>query len=80
MIISEHWTGYHQAERGKQPLKVKLLSNFVASSAEFITPVSDDLGLAMRKFGLRSDYITVPNVVDTDIFILKKNTNPFHCP
>jgi glycosyltransferase involved in cell wall biosynthesis len=72
MIISEHWTGYHQAERGKQPLKVKVLSNLVASSAEFIAPVSDDLGNAMRRFGLRSEYITVPNVVDTDIFILKK--------
>jgi glycosyltransferase involved in cell wall biosynthesis len=72
MIISEHWTGYHQAERGTQPLHVKVLSNLVASSAEFIAPVSDDLGNAMRRFGLRSEYITVPNVVDTDIFILKK--------
>ena len=72
LIITEHWTGYHQAERGKQPLKVKLLSKWVASKADLIAPVSDDLGNAMRNFGLQSEYITVPNVVDTDIFILKK--------
>ena len=72
MIITEHWTGYHQTERGKQLLKVKVLSNFAVSSAEIIAPVSNDLGNAMQKFGLRSEYITVPNVVDTDIFILKK--------
>lgn len=70
IVITEHWTGYHETIRGKQPFKVKALSKWVASKASVICPVSDDLGQAMQRFGLRGSYRTVPNVVNTDVFHL----------
>jgi glycosyltransferase involved in cell wall biosynthesis len=77
IVITEHWTGYHETSRGKQPFKVKALSRWVASKASVICPVSDDLGQAMRRFGLSGKYLTVPNVVNTDVFQLaEKQAKP----
>jgi L-malate glycosyltransferase len=77
IVITEHWTGYHETSRGNQPFKVKALSRWVASKASVICPVSDDLGQAMRRFGLSGKYLTVPNVVNTDVFQLaEKQAKP----
>ena len=71
-IVSEHWTGYltHKI-RGVE----KFLSKSIAKNASYICPVSDHLGSMMQKNGLKGNYITIPNVVNTDLFKPLKTKN-----
>ncbi len=65
-IITEHWTGYHNSKKVKYVQK--FFSKKVAKEASRLVPVSAHLGDAMHKFGLKTPYTVVPNVVDTDLF------------
>jgi glycosyltransferase involved in cell wall biosynthesis len=69
-IITEHWTGYNKSLRPDTPARVKWLARPVAKGAACICPVSEDLANSMRQFGLEGNYNVVPNVVDTDLFVL----------
>jgi hypothetical protein len=67
-IISEHWTFYHEDYRKMiKPLE-RSISKLVCKQADFICPVSDELGEAMKSFGLKGKYMSVPNVVDVESF------------
>jgi glycosyltransferase involved in cell wall biosynthesis len=70
LVITEHWTGYDTRSRPHPGKKVEILSKWVTGQSAAICPVSDDLGRTMRKFGLSGKYITVPNVVDTNLFLI----------
>lgn len=72
-IISEHWTGYNNSS--SLPLIEKSLSKIIANYANYICPVSADLGKSMIDLGLKGNYHVVPNVVDTSIFKPSKTTN-----
>lgn len=67
-VISEHWTFYHQDYRYMIKPFERAISKLVARQAEFICPVSEELADSMRSFGLKGEYIPVPNVVDTSSF------------
>lgn len=73
-IISEHWTGYYNNKINWFRL---LLSKQIVKKASFVSPVSNHLKKSMIKIGLKGNYKTVPNVVDTSIFSPseKKNGN-----
>ncbi len=71
-IITEHWTGYNRKLRPDTPAHVRWLAKPVAAHASAICPVSEDLALSMRQFGLKGNYTVVPNVVDTDLFVLQE--------
>lgn len=68
LVVTEHWTGYHRTSGTHVPWAVRALMRRAAAHATFLCPVSDDLGAAMRRFGIRGNYRTVPNVVDTTLF------------
>jgi glycosyltransferase involved in cell wall biosynthesis len=70
IVITEHWTGYDTRSRPHQGKKVAILSKWVAKQSSVICPVSDDLGSTMKKFGLKGNYTTVPNVVNTNLFVV----------
>lgn len=74
-IITEHFTIYNTVLRSDQPIFLKVLSKFVAKYSSAICPVSDDLGNTMRHYGMVGHYVTVPNVVDTDLFNLKEKSD-----
>jgi glycosyltransferase involved in cell wall biosynthesis len=74
-IITEHWTGYNKTLRPNTPMRVKWLAKPVAAGAACICPVSEDLANSMRQFGLKGTYKVVPNVVDTDLFVLQEKPN-----
>lgn len=66
-LISEHSSNYNRA----RPLNFirQILARWACRRAARVMPVSDYLGRAMREnAGLRGDYLTVSNVVDTDLF------------
>ncbi|WP_117879412.1 glycosyltransferase family 4 protein [Aureibaculum luteum] len=64
-IVSEHWTGYLTHKIGRVEI---FFSKSIAKNASYICPVSDHLGLMMQKKGLKGNYTTIPNVVNTNIF------------
>ncbi len=68
-IITEHWTGYHQPQVQNIAFFQKIISRKIAKSAAFICPVSNHLGKAMQQFQLKGQYHSVPNVVDTSLFV-----------
>ncbi|MCC6599381.1 MAG: glycosyltransferase, partial [Crocinitomicaceae bacterium] len=76
-IITEHWTGYDLTVRPHPGKMVAHLSKLTTKNAEVVCPVTDNLGSTMRAFGLSGHYVTVPNVVDTNIFhIEEKSSSP----
>ncbi len=67
-IISEHWTGYQYPRNKSIGFIEKLLTKLIIKNASFICPVSENLQNEMITFGLKGNYIPVPNVVDTTTF------------
>jgi glycosyltransferase involved in cell wall biosynthesis len=72
-IISEHWTGYHKPQIDTISSIEKHLSKIIAKKATFLCPVSNHLAISMRSFGLNGKYKSIPNVVDTSLFIPKES-------
>ncbi len=71
-IISEHWTLFLT----KKPSEIKgRMVRFAAKRAFALVPVSSNLRDAMIKHGFDNDYRIVPNVVDTNLFRLRKANN-----
>lgn len=71
-IISEHFTGYlkpHSKNLGQIEI---LLSKFITKQANFVCPVSQNLGENMNRLGFNGNFYQVPNVVDTSIFTPNK--------
>lgn len=74
-IISEHFTGYHSPRSKKISFLQKFISSIITRNANFVCPVSNDLGISMQKLGLTGNYKRVPNVVNTDLFFPDNKTN-----
>jgi len=70
-VITEHWTGFGNERKNEQSLFLKPFAKRVTRNASMICPVSTDLAVTMREFGLDGNYRVVPNVVDTSIFTWK---------
>ncbi|TXD46638.1 glycosyltransferase family 4 protein [Polaribacter sp. IC073] len=76
-IISEHFTGYLKASNFKIPFFQKFISKYIVKKAFAICNVSDILSDNIKKIGFKGNFLTVPNVVDTNLFIPKKKENTF---
>ena len=72
-IITEHWTGYQYPLNKSIGFLKKVLTKLIVKNANFVCPVSDNLASEMKGFGLNGKYKIVPNVVDTHLFLPKKN-------
>ncbi|MCF6349851.1 MAG: glycosyltransferase family 4 protein [Flavobacteriaceae bacterium] len=70
-IISEHHSIYQKIYNHNISFIEKLISKLIVKNASYVCPVTNDLGQAMRTFGLKGNYYNVPNVVDTTIFLPK---------
>jgi L-malate glycosyltransferase len=76
-IVSEHWTFYHEDFRKMIKPVERSISRIISRQASFLCPVSDELAESMKSFGLKGAYISVPNVVSTELFkpIERKESN-----
>ncbi len=72
-IASEHWNGYKPPLSQDIGFFEKTITKIISKHTSFICPVSENLKKAMFDFGLKGNYITVPNVVDTKVFMPSKN-------
>lgn len=67
-IITEHWTGYLPSKKTNRNLLERILSKIIAKNANYITPVSKNLGEAMQQLGFKNNYEVIYNVTDTQLF------------
>lgn len=74
-IISEHFTGYHFPQSKNISFLKKLALKVIIKNAHFICPVTNNLKDSMQLLGLKGNYKRVPNVVDTNLFYPKEDTN-----
>ena len=74
-IITEHWTDYQYPLNKSIGFLRKQLTKLIVKNAEFVCPVTNNLQTEMIHFGLKGNYKTVPNVVDTDLFIPNKKSS-----
>jgi len=70
-IITEHFSAYQKNRRKDLSLANRLVAKLIFNKAHFVTPVSDQLGLSLKDFGVKSPQITIGNVVNTNIFQYK---------
>lgn len=73
-LISEHWSGYQFPHNKKIGFLQKKIAQLIVKNADYICPVSKNLQSAMEGFGLKGNYSTVPNVVDTSHFNISTKT------
>lgn len=72
-VITEHCTFYFPEDGRYKGFVVKTISRKGVAGAAAVITVSHKLSRAMQSLGLKNRYFVVPNVVDTEIFSLKKD-------
>ncbi len=70
-LISEHFSAYQKNRRQDLTLAQKLASKLIFNKAQVVAPVSDQLGISLQEFGVKSPQVTIGNVVNTNIFHFK---------
>ncbi|WP_299670703.1 glycosyltransferase [uncultured Polaribacter sp.] len=74
-LISEHFTGFLKTSNFKFSFLKKFISKHIIRNADTVCPVSNYLSENMQELGFDGNYVTVANVVDTDLFIPKEKDN-----
>ncbi|MGB0934074.1 MAG: glycosyltransferase, partial [Lishizhenia sp.] len=80
-LITEHWSGFLPQNNAfkSSSFLMKQLAKRIFKKAKFVLPVSDDLGESLKKNGLISKYISVPNVINVDLFSPANTTKSDIC-
>lgn len=73
-IISEHWTGYQRLNKLSIGFLQLFTTKIITKNAAMVCPVSKNLQQKMISLGLLGNYYPVPNVVNTSIFNIYKNS------
>ncbi len=73
-IITEHWTGYLPQDANK-PNSSMFFYRYFAKKTAALTPVTQNLALAMQNFKITGNYNIIPNVVEINLFKQKQASN-----
>lgn len=77
-VITEHWSGFLKVNRSRLSKSQLFIAKYIANNAQFVLPVSQYLLNDLKELGWYTKLEVVGNVVDTDLFALKSNTEkPF---
>ena len=74
-IVSENWHGFQNLNEFKLGYFKRKLLKLGFKKAFSICPVSQQLKQSMIDGGFKANYKVIPNVVDTDLFQIKKSAN-----
>ncbi len=75
-LITEHWSRYLPITNTYKGFFRKLFTRIVVKNASAVLPVTKNLKNAMLDHGLKNkNYIVIPNVVDTELFIPVNKTH-----
>ena len=69
LFITEHWTGYSPEDGSYQGFVIQHYTNKIIKKAHTVITVSDYLKKMMESHQLHANYVTIPNVIDTDLFV-----------
>jgi glycosyltransferase involved in cell wall biosynthesis len=77
IVVSEHWSGYLPEDGAYKGFLKKVFTRIAIRKASEVITVSESLRAAMISHGLKNQYSTIPNVVDTQLFypIFNKRKN-----
>jgi len=73
VVLTEHWTGYLPEDGRYKGTFLKYVTKKIVKKAKVITTVSTQLGQQMISLGLKGNYTTISNVVDTNLFDYRKS-------
>lgn len=75
-VLTEHWTLFlpYKNDFKKLNILVKRKMKEIAANAARVLPVSQHLSDSMQDKGMKGNYLVIPNVADTNLFSLKKDT------
>ena len=77
-VITEHWSGFLKVNRSRLSKTQLFIAKYIANNAQFVLPVSQYLSNDLKELGWKTKLEVIGNVVDTDLFALKSNTEkPF---
>lgn len=71
-VVTEHWSGFLKINRSKTSKSKIFISKKIAGFASYILPVSKYLLNDLKEIGFKNKMEVIGNVVDTDLFHLKK--------
>ena len=74
-VVTEHWSGFLNINRQKLSKSQLFIAKRIAEKASYILPVSHYLENDLKELGLKNKMQVIENVVDTDLFSLKKSIN-----
>ncbi len=74
-VITEHSTVFLDSNPLNHNFIEKYFVKKITKKASAICPVSIDLKNALIKYGVKGNYKTIPNVVDTNLFHYNRNKN-----
>ena len=69
LFITEHWTGYAPEDGNYRGFIMQYYTKKIIKKAHTVITVSDYLKNRMESHQLHGNYITIPNVIDTDLFV-----------
>jgi glycosyltransferase involved in cell wall biosynthesis len=75
-IVTEHWSRYYTENLQYKGWLRKVITRFVVKRATATTVVSHRLAEAMQNQGIKTNYLILPNVVDTSLFTIAENSGP----
>ncbi len=69
LVFTEHWTGFQEGNTDQLSARILRSIKATAENVDRFLPVSDDLGMQMKRIGIGEyNYTTVNNAVDTNLF------------
>jgi glycosyltransferase involved in cell wall biosynthesis len=75
-IITEHWSRYLSITDTYKGFLRKIFTSYIVKNACSVTTVTNNLKAAMLNHNLKNiNYSVIPNVVDTDLFIIGSKIN-----
>ncbi len=73
-VVTEHWSGFLQINRHRLSKLQLFTAKRIAEKASFLLPVSQYLSKDLKTAGIQTKIEVIENVVDTDLFHIKKAT------
>ncbi|WP_226063416.1 glycosyltransferase [Kaistella polysaccharea] len=73
-VVSEHWSGFLKINEHQLSKLGLRITREIARHASYILPVSNYLLTDLRKLGLQTNFQVIENVVNTELFHVKRHS------
>lgn len=74
-VVTEHWTAFQANSSDSIGLFGNKIAKYIGNNASMLFPVCDRLRKGLYLLGIKTPAQVVPNVVNTDVFKIRKSEN-----